>query len=174
MCTQPECSGPDNEDPLVLQQWRDQSDTWLRETIRRHGWAVQAVLAEPDERQPGFSYTVGLWGFGHPELVVFGLSPGGAGALLNELGELVRAGAELHPGATMQGFPSAPERELRLVELPNAHDITLVAQELYRVDGGRVISALQVCWADEQGRYPWQPGFAYPRWYQPMPGTFAA
>jgi len=44
----------------------DQYEAWQRETIRRHGWALQAVLAEDDS--PPFVYTVGLSRFEHPEL----------------------------------------------------------------------------------------------------------
>lgn len=54
-----------------LTAWRDQHQAWQRDTIRRHGWAVTAVLG--DDHEPPFAYTVGLSGFGHPELVVFGL-----------------------------------------------------------------------------------------------------
>jgi len=76
--------------------WNDQYDAWRRDTIRRHGWALQAVLG--DEDGPPFVYTVGLTGFDHPELIVFATAQAVAGRLLNELGELVRGGRVLHAG----------------------------------------------------------------------------
>jgi hypothetical protein len=44
------------------------------------------------------AYTVGLTGFGHPEIVVFGVGQTSAATLLNTLGERVRSGAQLHDG----------------------------------------------------------------------------
>lgn len=172
MCDHPGCNGPDTEDPLAVSAWRDQQDAWLRETIRKHGWAIQAVLGDDQARIPPMSYTVGLWGFGHPELVIFGLQQRHAGRVLNELGELVRAGATLRAGECVDG--GSPLGRMTLLELPNAYQVTLVAQEVYRTDGGAAIPAVQVCWADLRGAYPWEPGYRYPSWLQPMPGTFAA
>jgi len=174
VCSNPGCAGPGTEDPVVVQQWLDQSDAWFRETIRRHGWAVQAVAGDEPRRRPAFAYTVGLWGFGHPELVVVGLPQPDAHRLLNAVGGLVRAGETLRPGETVHGGPDDTDLHLRLLRLPNAHQVTHTAQRLYRPDGGQVVPALQLCWADQAGRYPWEPGFEHPRWLQPLPGTFAA
>jgi hypothetical protein len=134
----PSCPGPDSDDPVVRQQWWDQRDAWLRETIRRCGWAVQAVFGNPRKRRPDFSYTVGLWGFGHPELLVIGLAAEVAG------------------------------------RVPNPHEILYVAQNVYSGPGLPTVPALQVCYPDAHGRYPWDAGYADTRWLQPPPGRFAA
>jgi hypothetical protein len=170
----PNCSGPDSDDPVAVEAWLDQSDAWLRETIRRYGWAVQAVFGNDERRRPPLSYTVGLWGFGHPELVVFGIHERHAQTLLNELGERVRAGEVLQAGDEVVSQLLRPNPQLRLLPLPNAADVTLDVQRTYGTPGGQAIPALQVCWADIDGTYPWEPGFRYPRWLQPMPGTYAA
>jgi len=81
--------------PESLPHQIDQYEAWQRETIRRHGWALQAVLG--DEESPPFVYTVGLAGFRHPELILFATTQATAAAVLNELGELVRAGRWLAP-----------------------------------------------------------------------------
>ncbi len=98
---------------IMLQQWLDQEDAWMRDTVRSHGWAIQAVFGTgrwaPSEcscgcrhsdegDSPPFAYTVGMFGFGHPELLVFGLPIGTAHRTLNELGERVRHGQRLRPG----------------------------------------------------------------------------
>lgn len=49
--------------------------------IDRYGWLVQYV--EAGEGQPSFAYTVGLTGVGLPEVLVVGLPPHMAHALLN-------------------------------------------------------------------------------------------
>ncbi|WP_138732664.1 DUF4262 domain-containing protein [Modestobacter excelsi] len=66
--------------------WLDQEDTHLAQLIRAHRWVVQYVFpgdcadcaegddegddACEDDGGPPFGYTVGLFGMGHPELVV--------------------------------------------------------------------------------------------------------
>jgi hypothetical protein len=64
-------------------------------TIARHGWALQIV--EPGPGDPGWTYTIGLTDFGHPELVMVGLASD-AGAVLNGLGERVRRGERFAVG----------------------------------------------------------------------------
>ncbi|HEU5007589.1 MAG TPA: DUF4262 domain-containing protein [Jatrophihabitantaceae bacterium] len=158
----------------MQQQWRDQSDAWLRETIRKHGWAVQSVLGNHRKRYPDFSYTVGLWGFGHPELLVIGLAADVAGWLLNQLGQLVRAGESLRAGQSVYCPNLRGGSDLQLRRVPNPHEILFVAQNVYSGPGLRKVPALQVCYPDSYGRYPWEPGYADTRWLQPPPGRFAA
>ncbi|WP_344427839.1 DUF4262 domain-containing protein [Pseudonocardia ailaonensis] len=116
----------------------EQYETWQRETIRRFGWALQAV--EGDAEGPPFVYTVGLSGFEHPELIVFAVSQTAAGRLLNRLGEYVRSGGRLGPGDTV----GLPEGRVSLLSFPDAAGWLLGAQRLYRVDGGPPVAALLV------------------------------
>jgi hypothetical protein len=39
--------------------------------IQRFGHSVEYVIGTK-ERQPSFAYTIGLFAYGHPELLVFG------------------------------------------------------------------------------------------------------
>ena len=48
--------------------------------IARHGWALQIV--EPGSNDPGWTYTIGLTDFDHPELVMVG-SASDAGVALD-------------------------------------------------------------------------------------------
>jgi hypothetical protein len=92
-----------------LLAWLDQDDARITSIVRRFGWFVQYVggdcdcpdcdgSARSDEFRPPFAYTVGLFGLGHPELLVFGLEPQSATGVLNDLGGRIRAGTELMPG----------------------------------------------------------------------------
>jgi hypothetical protein len=119
----------------------DQYDAWQRDTIRRHGWALQAVLG--DEEGPPFVYTVGLSGFAHPELVLFATSPGTAAAVLNDLGELVRAGQVLAAGDTI----SLRNGRVHLLTFPESAEWLFAANELYR--SGPPVPALLVIPQDE-------------------------
>lgn len=100
-------------------------DAWRRDTIRRHGWALEAVAG--DEDAPPFVYTVGLSGLGHPELILFATAPPTAAAVLNGLGELVRAGRRLGPleQVTVRGGA------VHLLDFPRVEDWLLAAEELY-------------------------------------------
>jgi len=53
--------------------WLDQEDARLAQVIRAHRWAVQYVGEGDEPGEPAFGYTIGLFGLGHPELVVVGL-----------------------------------------------------------------------------------------------------
>jgi hypothetical protein len=122
----------------------DQYDTWLRETIRRCGWALQAVLGD-DEEGPPFAYTVGLSGFDHPELVLFATSQATAAAVLNDLGELVRGGRRLAAGETI----ALRNGRIHLLSFPASADWLLAADQLYRRPGGPPVPALLVLPDDE-------------------------
>jgi hypothetical protein len=121
----------------------DQHDAWQRETIRRHGWALQAVLG--DEESPPFVYTVGLSGFAHPELILFATSQATAATVLNDLGELVRAG---HPLAAGDLVPLR-NGDVHLLAFPESEHWLFAANDLYRLPGAPPVPALLVVPRDE-------------------------
>jgi hypothetical protein len=116
----------------------DEYDAWQRETIRRHGWALQAVLG--DEKDPPFVYTVGLSGFGHPELILFATSQATAATVLDDLGELVRAGHTLAHGELLR----LRSGDVRLLDFPESEHWLLYADDLYRLPGGPPVPTLLV------------------------------
>jgi hypothetical protein len=116
----------------------DQYDAWQRETIRRHGWALQAVLG--DEESPPFVYTVGLAGFAHAELILFATSQATAATVLNDLGELVRSGRRLHAGEQVR----VRSGEVHLLTFPQSEQWLFAANDLYRMPDGPPVPALLV------------------------------
>jgi hypothetical protein len=116
----------------------DQQDAWQRDTIRRHGWAIRAVPGDGED--PPFAYTVGLTGFGHPELILFATSPAAAATVLNGLGELVRAGRRLAAGEHVR----LPGGGAVLAGFPEAEHWLFAADDLYRLPGGPPVPALLV------------------------------
>lgn len=129
--------------PERLTHLVDQYETWRRETIRRHGWAVQAVLGSEDS--PPFAYTVGLSGFAHAELILFATSQATAATLLNELGELVRGGRPLVAGERVELSCG----EVRLLEFCESEQWLLAANDLYRMPDRPPIPALLVVPGDD-------------------------
>jgi hypothetical protein len=175
MCSRCERDGTASggaDDPIVVLQWLDQEDAWYRETIRDHGWAIQYVFADEDgdERSPSLGYTVGLTGFDHPEVVVFGLGEGGTARVLNALGDRVRAGERLRDGDVVDlGFTP-----VTLFDLPNPAEVVFTANSVYGRREDESVPALHAVYADRHGSWPWEPGCELPPWLQPMPGQFRA
>jgi hypothetical protein len=83
------CQGADDNDVRFA----------IHASILRYGWHVTAVVA--DRVSESWAYTIGLVGFGHPELAVVGLEAEVAGGLLNALGGSARAGRRFEPGETV-------------------------------------------------------------------------
>lgn len=166
-------------DPRTL-SWVDQHATWIRNTVHRLGWAIQYVGGEECSRPgcdsppgdgPPFAYTVGLFGLGHPELLVFGLPPEPAAWVLNSLGERVRAGESLQPGQLIAladwHHSFVPET------VPNPGDIVFWANDFYRRRNKGSVPVLQIAYDDGEGCFPWDDDYPVPE-MQPRPGTFSA
>ena len=158
----------------------DQEDARIADLIRRHGWAIQAIdtgtctapgCGCPETDGPAFAYTVGLFGLGHPELLIFGLPASTAAHVLNQLGTRIRAGNTVVPGVevAVADFPSQIIPE----EVPNSGDIVFSANRFYQRPPEASVPVLQLTYKDSAGRFPWEPGFNGSG-HQPRPGSFLA
>ncbi len=104
---------------------------------------------------------------GHPELVIAGLDPLIAQALLNDLADRV-----VHHGAWFT-------HGQRITDLLAGYDAVIVdgpvTDALYpgiaigRYGADR-LALQQIVWPDRHGRFPWDPGYAYPPQAQPLIG----
>jgi len=162
------------------QAWIDQHEAWIKDVIRRRGWAVQYVggatcsrpgcCPAPSDETP-FAYTVGLFGLGHPELLIFGVGPEAALEVLNDAGAWIQGGGEMLPGMllTLGDWPHRIIPE----PVPNPGDIVLWANSHYRRPSEYSVPVLQLTYDDAEGRFPWDEGYATPE-SQPRPGTFIA
>ncbi|BBX66608.1 hypothetical protein MPSYJ_00690 [Mycolicibacterium psychrotolerans] len=132
----------------------------LRETIKDQRWAVQFV--ESDNRP--FAYTVGLHENGLPELVVTGMRAQTSAKLLNVIGEqMVDEGMVLQPA---EHIDCGRRYLLEVVEVEHPDVHLKFALGLY----GSTIRALQLVWADDAGRWPWDRGWGHGRRRQPVLG----
>lgn len=134
----------------------------LREGVADLGWLVQGV--EGSGPHPPWAYTIGLSGYGLPELVVTGLPVREGAELLNDL-----AAHSLHASSPAPG-ERIPLRGGPLIEVvpltePSAHVVFAVA--LY----GAGIRALQLVHADSRGRWPWSPDYRDGHGGQPVLGV---
>jgi hypothetical protein len=134
----------------------------LRELLVRHCWVVQGVQRER-HRAP-YAYTIGLASHDQPELVITGLPYDRAADLLNGLaGQVLADGRCLQPGELV-ALPGGPAAEVVRVAEPAVH--LAVAAALSRPG----FAALQLVYADERGRWPWEAGFRGGRGGQPVLG----
>lgn len=127
--------------------------------IAEHGWAIRGVFESDDGSTPSFAFTVGLHDRGCPELITFGVQYQIAGRFLNELAEQLVSGnrqdARLIAGpVVMQGWPV----KFFLLQCAAGDLNGDVAAVLARSGGSAAVA--QVCWSDEAGKFPWEPGFA--------------
>ncbi len=163
------------------QAWIDQDQARTVAIIRRHGWMIQYVGggacgvpgcdAHDDADAPPFAYTVGMFGLGHPEFLVFDLPPEAAASLLNRLGERVRSGENLIPGQMLE-FEDGPR--VVFEEVPNPGEIVFAANRFYQRPPEFSVPVVQVTYEDSRGRFPWDEGYDASCGVQPRPGEFRA
>lgn len=155
-----------------IQAWLDQEDERIAQTIRAHGCAIEYVMDQPETRTTSIAYTVGLFGVGHPELLVTGLAPTNASCLLNEVARRVRNGENLIPGQLL-AFENWPHR-VTVEVVPNPAQILFSANRHARRPDHVSVPAFALTYDDRDGRFPWESGYDIPAWIQPRPGTFTA
>ena len=133
----------------------------LRELLAQHCWVVQGVQRE--RRRPPYAYTVGLAGHARPELVVTGLAYNQAADILNGIAAQLLQNGPPGPGDLVP-LPGGQRAEIVRVAEPSVHLLVAAAVN------GPGFSALQLVYADDQGRWPWNPDFRGGRGGQPVLG----
>ncbi|TFV52698.1 DUF4262 domain-containing protein [Blastococcus sp. TF02A-35] len=157
-------------DPQTI-AWLDQEDSRLAQAVRAHRVAVQYVMRGTGPGEPPFGYTVGLFGVGHPELVVVGVDQERACALLDAVAELVLGGRDLVPGELVDLDELS---RLAVETLPNPGEVLFSANRFYQRPDEFSVPAYQLTWAHADGSFPWEPGYPCPPDCQPRPGTWRA
>ena len=135
------------------------------------GCCVPRCSGGDDDGGPAFGYTVGLFGLGHPELVIAGTDADTAGGVLNDLAARSRKGANLVPGELIT-FDDWPHRIVP-EKLPNPGEILFAANRFYARPRWSSVPALQLSYDDTAGRFPWEEDYVAPD-KQPRPGTWTA
>lgn len=150
----------------------DEEDRRTAQTIRARGTRNEYVFGDMPKREAPFAYTIGLFGMGHPELLVFGLDPRTSSLLLDDVAARVRAGEDLRAG---QVLSFAGWRHRVAVEVvPNPGEIVFAANRYYDRTDEHSVPVLQLTYDDRDGRFPWEDGYDTAAWLQPRPGAFRA
>lgn len=125
----------------------------VRAHIARFGWHIHGVFADPG--RIGWHYTIGFGDtFGHPDLVVFGLTDSVAQILLNDIGDALASGTSFQLGDRYEGFLVDVDIEFRrtLPRWSPAHFGR--ARDWY----GAYAEMWQVVLPDLEDRFPGDPG----------------
>jgi hypothetical protein len=158
-------------DPQTV-AWLDQEDAHLAQVIRTHRWAVQFVGAGDHPGEPSFGYTVGLFGLGHPELVIVGLESDNTHGMLQRVAGMVAGGRDLVVGELLEW----PDWDGRMVveQLPNPGEVVLGANRFYERPAEFSVPAFQLTWPHRDGSFPWDEAYPCGPDCQPRPGTWRA
>ncbi|MFI7117617.1 DUF4262 domain-containing protein [Amycolatopsis sp. NPDC049868] len=121
--------------------------------IRDYGYHKVGVFAE-DADESDFGYTVGLEHLcGHPEFLIMGLEISVEFAIIDNLVELVRGGAEFGDMIRSDSVLEGKEVCFRLLDKNLYSEYVQQAVNFYR---GEDFSVLVVYWPDENGLFPWE------------------
>ena len=142
--------------------WQDYLQE-VRDRLARERFVVQSVTGSVSEAE--LSYSVGLTAYGLPELVVVGVRRADAVPLVELWATYLLDESLVLPGETLESGPFVMEA----IEVAHPEDHLHVAVALH----GGAVRALQLAWADDRGRWPWEPGHRARRAGQPLLGTRA-
>ncbi|QDO87243.1 DUF4262 domain-containing protein [Ornithinimicrobium ciconiae] len=139
------------------------------------GDQVADLLGRAQELPPRldqpFCYTIGLFGIGHPELVVLGLPQDASMTVLNAAAHQVSGHRQdLVPGQVVPQL----EPHLLVEEIPNPGMIVFQANNYYKRPLQASVPAYQLTWSDPAGRFPWDEGRQGGPWIQARPGDYRA
>jgi hypothetical protein len=130
----------------------NQAEEQIRRIVQEYGWYV--ALFEADTATPAFAYTIGLWkNYGHPEIMIFGLSVQTMGEIINLAGEKVKSGKSLLLDS--DDWDILEKSPVRFLEIhpDNISDWFGYCQWF---NDYKEFPALQLFWPDNSGTFPWE------------------
>lgn len=131
------------------------NDRLVIRDVNTVGWHVACV--EPAGGHHGWAFSVGfVQTFGHPEVTIFGLPSDVHRALLDAIGQQLRAGRTFPDGHVDASLAPPYPCVFRAVHV-GWHAVVLPSASWFY--GGREFTAVQLFWPDRTQRLPWDTGF---------------
>jgi hypothetical protein len=131
-------------------------DDEIAEVVREYGWYAASV----SDNVPPFLYSIGLMkSYQHPEMIVFGLDPQNAYALLSGLIGEARAGRRFSGHGVCNINIGGDEHRvgIRIVH-STQHPLFLGFAMGFARNLGQSLEAVQVFWPDRNGKFPFDVG----------------
>ncbi len=141
--------------PHAAWEIQDDLETTIRDNIAEFGWHVMLVSGDADG--PGFGYSIGLFeAFARPEILIVGLKAELMHAMINAIGEDLKAGAVFEAERRYAGIVDGFDCAMRAVAPAHYPDYLGYARWYY---GGDDFPVLHCVWPDKAGCFPWEDGF---------------
>lgn len=135
----------------------DERDRKVLNDVERHGWSVTNIRDQ--DGAPGWAFTVGLFeNYGHPEVVIFGMTLENRHAILNWIGDNVRQGKPFSAGQEHDWVLEERNCWSREVKKVWYRDLLGWAIWFY---GGSEFPTVQCIWPSQNGTYPWDENGAF-------------
>ena len=136
---------------MVREVGEDKSEQKVIDDIATYGWHCVSIHPEGDD--VGYAFTVGLFqSYGHPELIIFGLSPKVAHQILAIAADAAKSGAPLDltqpTDALINGYLCC------FVEVPLTEYYEHVGYCRWYYQGNG-FPLYQVVWPSRDGLFPW-------------------
>jgi Domain of unknown function (DUF4262) len=138
---------------------KNEGDVATLRHIREHGCSILNIPWGGSEKEPPFSFSIGLFAnYGHPELILFGISGKTAGAILNEIRFHVANGRKFVDGDIADDILGDGSKvcfwDVPLMAYPQYMGTALWFYDKCPI----VFPCLQVIWQDDNYRFPWDTG----------------
>ena len=145
--------------PLTTAERRRLMQVQIRHNVETYGCHVMAVF--PTKAHPGvpWAYSIGIPTTfpGAAEVIVVGLDPDTAHAIINNVVAEMRKGKTFADGQEAHGLVKKLPLTFRKVAERHYDNYVGQGQIYHKSDSNWPL--LQIIWPDTQGRFPWQEGF---------------
>jgi hypothetical protein len=129
----------------------DEREKKVLEDVARFGWHV--IIVPASNAGPAFAYTIGLFkSYGHPEIIIFGLSNDQMHALLNLVGQEVKVDRKYSANEFSPDF--IEEYNCAFLDFPKESYNDFLGYALWFYKGNE-FPVLQFVWPDKNGKFPW-------------------
>ncbi|MBV1777245.1 DUF4262 domain-containing protein [Burkholderiaceae bacterium DAT-1] len=131
----------------------DASEQKVLDDVKNYGWHVVGILE--DEQGPPYNFSVGFCEtLNHPEVVIVGLPNATAHHLINDIGELIRAGGKFEHGSISSEIIN--NYDCQFIEIAPENKRAYLGYACWYNEGD-IFPALQCVWPSKLEKFPWDP-----------------
>jgi hypothetical protein len=131
-----------------------EADDRIIRNVRTHGCHIAGIIG--DEKGPPYAFSIGLFlNYGHPEIVIFGLTRSDSADFINDIRDRAAKGRLYAAGDVSDDL--VPGYRCCFVDVPlERYGAYLGTAIWFYAKSPRPFPCLQLVWPDTEGRFPWQ------------------